>query len=154
MRLSEVSVGSRNVPFLDLGAGHVGTFSMEIHHIIHLLSMPFPGCELSINKQEIKIEIGYFSNGKVRCKGRRPKSHREKVAERDPNSTKHTYRLLPTESAMERDRYMSPMEAQEFGILDKVLVHPPQDGEDEPELVQKEPKVTTATAAEPAPAST
>lgn len=55
---------------------------------------------------------------------------------------------------MERDRYMSPMEAQEFGILDKVLVHPPQDGEDEPELVQKEPKVTAATAAEPAPAST
>lgn len=43
---------------------------------------------------------------------------------------------------MERDRYMSPMEAQEFGILDKVLVHPPQDGEDEPELVQKEPAAT------------
>lgn len=52
---------------------------------------------------------------------------------------------------MERDRYMSPMEAQEFGILDKVLVHPPQDGEDEPELVQKEP--VGAAAAEPAPAS-
>ena len=45
---------------------------------------------------------------------------------------------------MERDRYMSPMEAQEFGILDKVLVHPPQDGEDEPELVQKEPGEPTA----------
>lgn len=57
----------------------------------------------------------------------------------------------PAESAMERDRYMSPMEAQEFGLLDKVLVHPPQDGEDEPELVQKEPVVA---AAEPAPAST
>lgn len=55
---------------------------------------------------------------------------------------------------MERDRYMSPMEAQEFGILDKVLVHPPQDGEDEPELVQKEPVATAATTAEPAPAST
>lgn len=53
---------------------------------------------------------------------------------------------------MERDRYMSPMEAQEFGILDKVLVHPPQDGEDEPELVQKEP-VGATTTAEPAPAS-
>lgn len=60
----------------------------------------------------------------------------------------------PAESAMERDRYMSPMEAQEFGILDKVLVHPPQDGEDEPELVQKEPVVTAAATAEPAPAST
>lgn len=53
---------------------------------------------------------------------------------------------------MERDRYMSPMEAQEFGILDKVLVHPPQDGEDEPELVQKE--TTTAPADPPAPAGT
>ncbi|KAF6305992.1 ATP-dependent Clp protease proteolytic subunit, mitochondrial [Rhinolophus sinicus] len=66
---------------------------------------------------------------------------------------KHTKQSLQViESAMERDRYMSPMEAQEFGILDKVLVHPPQDGEDEPELVQKEP-VVAATAAEPAPAS-
>ncbi|XP_049732530.1 ATP-dependent Clp protease proteolytic subunit, mitochondrial [Loxodonta africana] len=66
---------------------------------------------------------------------------------------KHTKQSLQViESAMERDRYMSPMEAQEFGILDKVLVHPPQDGEDEPELVQKEPVVVTA-AADPAPAS-
>lgn len=66
---------------------------------------------------------------------------------------KHTKQSLQViESAMERDRYMSPMEAQEFGILDKVLVHPPQDGEDEPELVQKEPGEPTAV--EPAPAST
>lgn len=60
--------------------------------------------------------------------------------------------LLPTESAMERDRYMSPVEAQEFGILDKVLVHPPQDGEDEPELVHKEVPPTSApssSSAEP-----
>uniref|UniRef100_A0A452U2Y2 ATP-dependent Clp protease proteolytic subunit n=1 Tax=Ursus maritimus TaxID=29073 RepID=A0A452U2Y2_URSMA len=43
---------------------------------------------------------------------------------------KHTKQSLQViESAMERDRYMSPMEAQEFGILDKVLVHPPQDEE-------------------------
>ncbi|KAM5237830.1 ATP-dependent Clp protease proteolytic subunit, mitochondrial [Ctenodactylus gundi] len=56
---------------------------------------------------------------------------------------KHTKQSLQViESAMERDRYMSPMEAQEFGILDKVLVHPPQDGEDEPELVQREPAAT------------
>lgn len=40
---------------------------------------------------------------------------------------------------MERDRYMSPMEAQDFGIIDRVLVHPPQAGKDEPELVQKQP---------------
>lgn len=66
---------------------------------------------------------------------------------------KHTKQSLQViESAMERDRYMSPMEAQEFGILDKVLVHPPQDGEDEPELVQKEPMAVVA-ATEPAPTS-
>lgn len=48
---------------------------------------------------------------------------------------------------MERDRYMSPMEAQDFGLIDRVLVHPPQAGQDEPELVQKEP----AAAASPSP---
>lgn len=50
---------------------------------------------------------------------------------------------------MERDRYMSPMEAQDFGIIDRVLVHPPQAGQDEPELVQKEPP--TAASSSPAP---
>lgn len=66
---------------------------------------------------------------------------------------KHTKQSLQViESAMERDRYMSPMEAQEFGILDKVLVHPPQDGEDEPQLVQKES--ATAPMDPPAPAGT
>lgn len=45
---------------------------------------------------------------------------------------------------MERDRYMSPMEAQDFGIIDKVLVHPPQAGQDEPELVQKEPTTSAS----------
>lgn len=65
---------------------------------------------------------------------------------------KHTKQSLQViESAMERDRYMSPMEAQEFGILDKVLVHPPQDGEDEPELVQKEPPAVPTEP--PAPTS-
>lgn len=52
---------------------------------------------------------------------------------------------------MERDRYMSPMEAQDFGIIDKVLVHPPQAGQDEPELVQKEPASPTSTSASPQP---
>ncbi|XP_028905595.1 ATP-dependent Clp protease proteolytic subunit, mitochondrial [Ornithorhynchus anatinus] len=66
---------------------------------------------------------------------------------------KHTKQPLDViESAMERDRYMSPMEAQEFGILDKVLVHPPQDGEDEPELVQKDPAPTPEPASTPGPA--
>lgn len=52
-----------------------------------------------------------------------------------------------SEGVMERDRYMSPMQAQDFGIIDRVLVHPPQAGQDEPELVQKEP----AAAASPTP---
>lgn len=50
---------------------------------------------------------------------------------------------------MERDRYMSPIEAQDFGIIDRVLVHPPQAGQDDPELVQKE----SPTAICPSPAS-
>lgn len=62
---------------------------------------------------------------------------------------KHTGQALETiESVMERDRYMSPMEAQDFGLIDRVLVHPPQAGQDEPELVQKEPP---AAAASPSP---
>ena len=28
-------------------------------------------------------------------------------------------------NSMERDRFMSPVEAKEFGIIDKVLDHPP-----------------------------
>ncbi|KAM5172188.1 ATP-dependent Clp protease proteolytic subunit, mitochondrial [Mantella aurantiaca] len=59
---------------------------------------------------------------------------------------KHTRQPLSViESVMERDRYMSPTEAQEFGILDKVLVHPPHDGEDEPELVRKSEETPTPT---------
>ncbi|XP_062454419.1 ATP-dependent Clp protease proteolytic subunit, mitochondrial [Rhea pennata] len=53
------------------------------------------------------------------------------------------------EAAMERDRYMSPVEAQEFGLLDKVLVHPPPDGEDEPQLVHKEPPPAPTAPPEP-----
>ncbi|XP_024147621.1 ATP-dependent Clp protease proteolytic subunit, mitochondrial [Oryzias melastigma] len=61
---------------------------------------------------------------------------------------KHTGQPLDTiESVMERDRYMSPMEAQDFGLIDRVLVHPPQAGQDEPELVQKEPAAAAAAAA-------
>lgn len=61
---------------------------------------------------------------------------------------------------MERDRYMSPMEAQDFGLIDRVLVHPPQAGQDEPELVQKEPAAASPAAqpespvAEPTPIGT
>ncbi|XP_062307185.1 ATP-dependent Clp protease proteolytic subunit, mitochondrial [Osmerus eperlanus] len=63
---------------------------------------------------------------------------------------KHTGQDLKLiEGVMERDRYMSPMEAQDFGIIDRVLVHPPQAGQDEPELVQKE----LSTASSPSPAT-
>ncbi|KAI1884482.1 hypothetical protein AGOR_G00226840 [Albula goreensis] len=65
---------------------------------------------------------------------------------------KHTGQPLETiEGVMERDRYMSPMEAQDFGIIDRVLVHPPQAGQDEPELVQKEPPMSTSPAPAPDP---
>ncbi|XP_018594088.1 ATP-dependent Clp protease proteolytic subunit, mitochondrial-like [Scleropages formosus] len=61
---------------------------------------------------------------------------------------KHTGQPLETiESVMERDRYMSPMEAQDFGIIDRVLVHPPQAGKDEPEIVQKEAPTSTSPSA-------
>lgn len=54
---------------------------------------------------------------------------------------------------MERDRYLSPMEAQDFGLIDKVLVHPPQAGQDEPELVQKEPAAASPAAQPESPAA-
>lgn len=64
--------------------------------------------------------------------------------------SKHTGQPLETiESVMERDRYMSPMEAQDFGIIDRVLVHPPQAGQDEPELVQKEQPSPPSSPATP-----
>lgn len=67
---------------------------------------------------------------------------------------KHTGQPLETiESVMERDRYMSPMEAQDWGLIDKVLVHPPQAGQDEPELVQKEPPQTSASPTSETPSS-
>ncbi|XP_070778648.1 ATP-dependent Clp protease proteolytic subunit, mitochondrial [Enoplosus armatus] len=63
---------------------------------------------------------------------------------------KHTGQPLETiEGVMERDRYMSPMEAQDFGLIDRVLVHPPQAGQDEPELVQKEPAATASPSPPP-----
>ncbi|KAJ8363049.1 hypothetical protein SKAU_G00118800 [Synaphobranchus kaupii] len=61
--------------------------------------------------------------------------------------SKHTGQPLETiEGVMERDRYMSPIEAQDFGIIDKVLVHPPHAGKDEPELVQKEAPVAAGSS--------
>ncbi|XP_052403786.1 ATP-dependent Clp protease proteolytic subunit, mitochondrial [Carassius gibelio] len=66
--------------------------------------------------------------------------------------SKHTGQPLKTlENVMERDRYMSPIEAQDFGIIDKVLVHPPQAGQDEPELIQKEPTSLSGASSSPQP---
>ena len=42
---------------------------------------------------------------------------------------KHTGRDLSfIEANMERDKFMDPVEAVEFGIIDKVLEHPPKAG--------------------------
>ena len=32
------------------------------------------------------------------------------------------------EQNMERDKFMSPVEAKEFGLIDKILEHPPKEG--------------------------
>nr|XP_032601491.2 ATP-dependent Clp protease proteolytic subunit, mitochondrial isoform X1 [Taeniopygia guttata] len=53
---------------------------------------------------------------------------------------KHTGQPLPViEAAMERDRYLSPLEARDFGLLDQVLVHPPARGQDEPRVLPRDP---------------
>lgn len=47
---------------------------------------------------------------------------------------------------MERDNFMSPKEAKEFGIIDKVLSHPMQ--EDEPDST-KMPKAVLEISTQP-----
>ncbi|XP_074641531.1 ATP-dependent Clp protease proteolytic subunit, mitochondrial-like [Tubulanus polymorphus] len=45
---------------------------------------------------------------------------------------KHTSQPIQTiESSMERDKFMNPIEAKEFGLIDKVLEHPPSPGRQE-----------------------
>lgn len=34
---------------------------------------------------------------------------------------------------MERDKFMSPSDAKEFGIIDKILEHPPMQEKDSPD---------------------
>lgn len=48
---------------------------------------------------------------------------------------------------MERDKFMTPLEAKEFGIIDKVLEHPLQEREDEllTSTSPDKPKTTTTT---------
>uniref|UniRef100_A0A8D3C3H6 ATP-dependent Clp protease proteolytic subunit n=1 Tax=Scophthalmus maximus TaxID=52904 RepID=A0A8D3C3H6_SCOMX len=62
----------------------------------------------------------------------------------------HTGQPLETiEGLLERDHYMSPMEALDFGLIDRVLVHTPQAGQDEPE-----PVAAAALSSSPAPEQT
>lgn len=42
---------------------------------------------------------------------------------------------------MERDNYMSPTEAKEFGLIDKILAHPMQD--ETKDVTEKTESVTT-----------
>lgn len=47
---------------------------------------------------------------------------------------KHTgLDLLRIENSMERDKFMSPIDAKEFGIIDKVLEHPMQESDEKSE---------------------
>ncbi|GLH06027.1 Protein of unknown function [Gryllus bimaculatus] len=47
---------------------------------------------------------------------------------------KHTgLPLERIEQSMERDKFMSPQDAKEFGIIDKILDHPPKHGENQPD---------------------
>ena len=45
--------------------------------------------------------------------------------------------LLFAEDAMERDRFLSPADALQFGIIDKILQHPPQEPAKEEEKDEK-----------------
>lgn len=47
---------------------------------------------------------------------------------------------------MERDKFMTPLEAKEFGIIDKVLEHPLQEREDPLSTNSIQPNTTTTTA--------
>lgn len=43
---------------------------------------------------------------------------------------KHTHQPLELiEASMERDKFMTPAESKEFGIIDKILDHPPKHGD-------------------------
>ena len=37
----------------------------------------------------------------------------------------HLFIYLTTEKELERDKFMSPEEAKDFGLIDRVLSHPP-----------------------------
>ncbi|KAL0279670.1 UNVERIFIED_CONTAM: hypothetical protein PYX00_001175 [Menopon gallinae] len=49
------------------------------------------------------------------------------------------------ESSLERDKFMSPSEAKEFGLIDKILDHPPKHGEKLDEVKTDSPTTSSAT---------
>ncbi|XP_043284548.1 ATP-dependent Clp protease proteolytic subunit [Venturia canescens] len=57
---------------------------------------------------------------------------------------KHTgLELLRIENSMERDKFMSPMDAKEFGIIDKVLEHPMQENDEKTNILKENTASTT-----------
>lgn len=59
---------------------------------------------------------------------------------------KHTGLLLDrVESSMERDKFMTPSEAKEFGIIDKILDQPPKHGIKPEESVNSPPPAAVET---------
>ncbi|KAF7399051.1 hypothetical protein HZH66_006948 [Vespula vulgaris] len=59
---------------------------------------------------------------------------------------KHTgLDLEKIERSMERDNFMSPSQAKEFGIIDKVLAHPLQEEEENPSVTTLSEQTVNAT---------
>ena len=57
---------------------------------------------------------------------------------------RHTGKELSfIEQNMERDKFLSPKEALDFGLIDKILEHPPRQGDKE-NTESKEPAETEA----------
>lgn len=54
--------------------------------------------------------------------------------------------IIFLEMSMERDKFMCPSEAKEFGIIDKILDHPPKHGEKDSDLTPTEPPRPTLNA--------
>lgn len=55
---------------------------------------------------------------------------------------KHTgLQLSKIEANMERDKFMSPEEAKEFGLIDKILQHPPKHENHNPNKEEKKDEI-------------
>ena len=49
----------------------------------------------------------------------------------------NNYVTIFLEEALERDNFLSPEEAKEFGLIDRVLSHPPNSNDSKPEEEEK-----------------